>query len=125
MVNPLGTGYNKDKEGIMKLLEIRKAKKYIKELNLMVAEISCLSQLDGVEKLSINEKEVEFKYGNVVAKLKLDKNGKPYLYTLFDIYSNKKLLESAYHYSPSFKKTSFSTASMEFSRSGTQAPGPC
>jgi len=84
--------------------------------------------LDNFEQLSIDilsrhDNEIWFKYKNVGGKILVTDKGID-LYTLFDIYKKENVIKKMYHYDPK-RKVSRKGQMVEFSRSGTLAPGPC
>lgn len=109
------------KGGCMKLLTIIKAKKKINELYHMLNYVN-LDQLP-IRILKHTESEMQFRYENIEGKIIISDAGLE-LYALYDIYHNEKLLKGAYHYDPKPKNKNHGEM-LEFSRSGTVAPGPC
>lgn len=105
----------------MKLLTIIYAKKKINHLYHMLSNVN-IDQLP-IEILKQTETEIRFSYENIEGEIIISDAGLE-LYTLFDIYHNEKLIKGAYHYNPKPRKNNHGEM-LEFSRSGTVAPGPC
>jgi len=103
----------------MRIFAVYKAKRNIRYL---YEHLNCLDEIS-YDVIAQTNDEIKFKYKNITGKF-LVENKKIILYTLFDIYEKDKIVKKLYHYKIK-KKIKPDGEMVEFSRSGTLAPGPC